>query len=282
MVAVLKNNILFYFLLSFPVIYSFFHDVEGFFYTIFFFQVVPYFMINLFKSIVIKYILKDKNGGFKMICQNCGCLNASNSPYCKNCGSPLINNSPMDNAQPQYTNSSNSNAIIIICITVILLALIIAGTFLVMSNNNGDANALINNTHANAHQAASDEKTQSAVTQDNSEESVTESLPLEIRSGSFYTGSSLSDKTKCTVFVGSQYSGQQVKISVLYSRDGSNLNQGKVVPVTVDGSGYVTVYSANAFKYYPDYAYITLYDGNGYVQDTRTVYMDARGGTQSF
>ena len=37
----------------------------------------------------------------------------------------------MDNAQPQYTNSSNSNAIIIICITVILLALIIAGTFLV-------------------------------------------------------------------------------------------------------------------------------------------------------
>ena len=217
-----------------------------------------------------------------MICQNCGCLNASNSPYCKNCGSPLNNSSHMNNAPPQYTsNSGNNNVIIIICITVILLALIIAGTFLMMSKNNDDANALLNNTPAKT-QSSSAEKTQNDVAQDNPKESVTQSAPLEIISGSFYTGSSLSDKTKCTVYVGSQHSGQPVKISVLYSRNGNNLNQGKVVPVTVDSSGYVTVYSADAFKYYPDNAYITLYDADGDVVDSRNVYMDATGGTQSF
>lgn len=240
-------------------------------------------MPNLFKSIRINYILsKKRRVSFKMICQNCGYLNANNSPYCKNCGSPLNNNSNMINTQPQYSNNSkNNNTIIIICITVILLALIIAGTFLLLSNNNDDANSIINNTPVKAQQASSDEKTQNTIS-DNSQDSVTQSIPLEIISGSFYTGSSLSDKTKCTVFVGSEHAGRQVKISVLYSRNGNNLNQGKIVPVTVDNSGYVTVYSADAFKYYPDNAYITLYDANGNIEDTRNVYMDASGGTQNF
>ncbi|RAP51219.1 MAG: hypothetical protein BZ133_03630 [Methanosphaera sp. SHI613] len=188
----------------------------------------------------------------------------------------------INNVPQQTTNSNNNNSkIIIVCITLLIIVLIVAGTFLLLSNNNSN-NAIPNNTPINSQNDLSQKNSQESISQNNPTQSPSNDYPLEIISGSFYTGSSLSDKTKCSVFVGAEHSGKQVKISVLYSRDGNNLNQGKIVPVTVDSSGYVTVSSADAFKYYPDNAYITLYDSNGNIQDTRNVYMDATGGTQSF
>ncbi|MDO5824782.1 MAG: zinc ribbon domain-containing protein [Methanosphaera sp.] len=214
-----------------------------------------------------------------MFCQRCGSLNSDANQYCNKCGSPL--NPNLSNAPPQATNSSSNNTIIILCATILIIALIIAGTFLFLSNNNGN-NPLVNNTPAGSQNSLSDEKPTQDVSQKTSSDSTTQTTPLKIISGSFYTGSSLSDKTKCNVFVGREHSGQNVKISVLYSRNGKNLNQGKVVPVTVDSSGYVTVSSADAFRYYPDNGYITLYDSSGVIQDTRNVYMDAKSGTQTF
>ena len=52
---------------------------------------------------------------------------------------------------------------------------------------------------------------------------------MSIISGTISTGSSLSAKTKCSVNVGSGYAGESAKISVLYSRSGSNLNTAKIV-----------------------------------------------------
>ena len=46
------------------------------------------------------------------------------------------------------------------------------------------------------------------------------------------------------------------------------MNQGKIVPKTVSSDGYVKVASASALDYYPDDAYITLYDNDGNVLDT--------------
>ena len=90
---------------------------------------------------------------------------------------------------------------------------------------------------------------------------------MHILSGSFETGSGKSDKTYCSVYVGEQYAGESVKISVLYSRDGSNLNQGNIV---------------NAFKYYPDNAFVTIYDSSGNILDTQEVYLSPSSGTQTF
>ena len=105
---------------------------------------------------------------------------------------------------------------------------------------------------------------------------------MAINGGTISTGSAKSDKTYCSVYVGSGYAGENVKISVLYSRDGKNLNQGNIVPKTVDSEGYVSVPSAKAFKKYPDEAYITLYDSNGNTIDTQSVSLSPKSGSQSF
>ena len=60
------------------------------------------------------------------------------------------------------------------------------------------------------------------------------------------------------------------------------LNQGNVVPKTVSSDGYISVPTAYALDYYPDEAYITIYDSNGNVLDTQDVSMDPSSGTQSF
>ena len=121
----------------------------------------------------------------------------------------------------------------------------------------------------------------SSVTATTSDSSLSSSS-MSILSGTISTGSSLSDKTQCSVYVGSEYAGENVKISVLYSRDGSNLNQGKIVPKTVTSDGYVSVPSADAFKKYPDNAIITIYDSNGNTLDTETVNLSPSSGSQYF
>lgn len=214
-----------------------------------------------------------------MFCQRCGTNNSDYDQYCKNCGSPLTNIPNINNNLQSNRQSKNNTGLIIICITIILVVLIAAGTFLYLSNDTSSTPS-INSSPAQPQTASG--VSSGVSSQESSQNTVSSNAPLEIISGSFYTGSSLSSKTQCKVFVGQEHAGEKVKISVLYSRDGSNLNQGKIVPVTVDGSGYVSVSSADAFKYYPDNAYITLYDSAGDIQDTRNVYMNAAGGTQTF
>lgn len=105
---------------------------------------------------------------------------------------------------------------------------------------------------------------------------------MYIRKGTITTGSSLSSKSTCKVYVGKEFSGTNVKISTLYSRDGTDLNAGKLVAKTVDKDGYVTVSSADAFDLYPDECLITLYDSKGNSLDYRHVSLDTTSGTQSF
>ncbi len=105
---------------------------------------------------------------------------------------------------------------------------------------------------------------------------------MYIHSGSITTGSSLESRSSCTVYVGSQFAGKEVQISTLYSRDDSNLNQGKIVSTTVDTSGYVTVKAADSYSLYPDHCYIELLDPSGNILDSRDVLLETRSGTQSF
>ena len=64
------------------------------------------------------------------------------------------------------------------------------------------------------------------------------------------------------IYIGGENAGKDIILKIVYSRDGSNLNNGNMVPLTVDSNGYVEVYSADAYGYYPDNAYIELYDSS--------------------
>ena len=221
-------------------------------------------------------------GVFLVFCSQCGCENSDYDKFCRNCGCALNIHSNMRNMnrRSQTNNdSSSSKNLLIIGITLIIIVLIVMGTFLLISDNHEDTsiqdkssdNNVSNNTNS-AQDNSADAK--QLVTQQTS--------PLRIISGSFTTGSSLSDKTYITVYVGEEHAGESVKIKVLYTRDGSQLNAGNVVPLTVDSSGRFTMNTANSFKYYPDHAFITLYDGNGNIVDTLDVDMEPTSGTQTF
>ena len=231
-----------------------------------------------------------------VFCPNCGAENADSAKFCKQCGHALSANRPIkdnyvstgidpsarandNDYSSQASNNSNSKSdnknLIIICLTIVICAILIAGALVMFSNNNADDNASTDILSDSASLNASE------VNEDNSVETQTQDSTLEILGGSFSTGSSASDKTYCTVYVGSEHAGEKVKISVLYSNDGYALNQGKIVSKTVSSDGYVKVASANPLDYYPDDAYITLYDNDGNIVDTQEVYLSTSSGKQT-
>ncbi|MBQ7141426.1 MAG: hypothetical protein IJO32_08000 [Bacilli bacterium] len=105
---------------------------------------------------------------------------------------------------------------------------------------------------------------------------------MSILNGTIITGSGADDKTKCAIYVGKEYSGKNVKISVLYSSEGENLNKGRKVDKKVSSSGEITVYSKEAFANYPDRAKITIYTHNGKKIDTTIVTLAENSEPQSF
>lgn len=109
------------------------------------------------------------------------------------------------------------------------------------------------------------------------------STSMSILGGSFSTGSELEDKTYASIYVGKEHAGESVQLQIWYSRDGSTLNHGNMVPVTVDSSGYLDVSSADSYSLFPDHAEINLYDGSGSkLLDTRSVSLSPTSGTQNF
>ena len=233
-----------------------------------------------------------------VFCPSCGFENKNSAKFCKNCGTPLmtdrpikdnyvatgtdptarVDNSNINNSNRNSNSGSDNKNLIIICLTVIICAILIAGALVLFSSNNSNDDSDILSDSASLNGTNSIDVNESA----DVEPVKTAQSDMQILSGSFSTGSGKSDKTYCSVYVGEEYAGESVKISVLYSRDGSTLNQGNIVPKTVDSSGYVSVPSANAFKYYPDDAYITLYDSDGNVLDTQEVYLSPQSGKQTF
>ncbi|MBQ6139282.1 MAG: zinc ribbon domain-containing protein [Methanobrevibacter sp.] len=236
-----------------------------------------------------------------VFCPNCGAENADSAKFCKSCGHTLAANSPIkdnyvntgidpsvrvnDNSNLSNPGNASNNSksdnknLIIICLTIVICALLIAGAMVMFSNNNAndnDSDSLSDSASLN-----SDSSADNVTDIETSTQATQESYP-QIYSGSFSTGSSASDKTHCTIYVGSEHAGEKVKISVLYLNDGYALNQGKVVTKTVSSDGYVKVASANAFEYYPDEAHISLYDSNGDILDTKTVYLYENSGKQIF
>ena len=137
-----------------------------------------------------------------------------------------------------------------------------------------------NNTNSN--------KTASLINTDNSNQKNTSQddklspIGMTILSGTITTGSSLSSKSECTIFVGKEYAGVDIQMSTLYSRDGKDLNAGRLVEKKVDSNGYVTLKAADSYSLYPDECLISIYDMEGNELDYRIVYLETESGTQSF
>lgn len=220
-----------------------------------------------------------------MICPECNSENSDSAKFCKKCGKPLtkktISHESMINEMSNKSSKSNDTTKIIIAV-LIIIAVVLAGAFIYLNSfSNEDASQNSNVQSANDNSNVSSSSSPSTASSESSK-SVQQSAPMEILGGSFSTGSSLSDKTYASIYVGPQHSGENVKIQIWYSRDGSTLNNGNMVPKTVDSSGYIEVKSADAYKYYPDYAEINIYDTSGNLLDTQSVSLSPSSGTQSF
>ena len=105
---------------------------------------------------------------------------------------------------------------------------------------------------------------------------------MEIEGGAFYTDGDLDDLTYASIDVGSEYSGDDVIIQIFYSRDGSDLNNGNMVPKTVTSDGFINVKSADSYKFFPDHAEIKIFDTNNNLLDSMNVKLSPSKGIQIF
>lgn len=223
-----------------------------------------------------------------MNCPNCNAENNESAKFCKKCGAPLtkkvMNHETMINSiNKEKQSSDNTTKYIIIALIIIAIALAGAFAYIGFSDNGDDSQVQTNSNPSASVNESAKTPTQSAPAQTSQASSSPSTSPsMEIQGGSFSTGSSLSDKTYASIYVGKEHTGENVKIQIKYSRDGSSLNNGNMVPKTVDSDGYINVRSADAYKYYPDFAEINIFDTSGNLLDTQSVYLNPDSGTQTF
>ena len=222
-----------------------------------------------------------------MRCPKCDSENSDSAKFCKKCGSPLekksISHENMINSISKDSNNDNTTKYIIVALIVV--AVVLAGAFVYIygfgQQNQSDAGQS-NQIQSDEEVDESDDPAQAQSTESTQQASKPASTAMSILGGSFETGGGLEDKTYASIYVGPEHSGENVKIQIFYSRDGNTLNNGNMVPKTVDSSGYINVRSADAYKYFPDYAEINLYDNSGNLLDTQSVNLSPESGTQTF
>ena len=219
-----------------------------------------------------------------MKCPNCQSENSDTAKFCKKCGSPLNKNtmsheSMINSMSGNKSSGDNTTKIIIIALAIIAVVLAGAFVYIYAFGNSDDNSASVqqNSNQAQSTPAPTTQPTQTAqTTKSNTPSSIT------ILGGSFSTGSAESDKTYARINVGTAHAGEDVIVQIFYSRDGNSLNHGNMVPATVHSDGYLEIASADAYKYYPDYATIKIYDSNSNLLTTQSVSLSPTSGTQTF
>lgn len=219
-----------------------------------------------------------------MYCPNCNSENSDSAKFCKKCGTPLkktIDHKSMINSISEgKSKEDNTTKYIIIALAIIAIVLACVFAYVGFAGHNDDSQDNSNNIDLSL--PDSDNTTAQASQPTQTSQSTSSSKSMSIYGGSFSTGSGLSDKTYASIYVGEQHSGEKVKIQIKYSRDGSSLNKGNMVPKTVGSDGYINVKSAESYKYYPDKAVINIFDTSGNLLTTQTVYLNTDSGTQYF
>lgn len=218
-----------------------------------------------------------------MRCPKCNSENNDSAKFCKKCGNPLsATEMSHENVINSISNkkSDGDDKTKIIIVALIIVAIVLAGALVYIYGFGNSSPVQSDNQQSVQNDDNQDSDTVEA--SQSSQPAQSSSKNMEILSGSFSTGSSLEDKTYASIYVGPEFAGENVIIQIYYSRDGSTLNNGNMVPKTVDSSGYIEVRSADAYKYYPDYAEINLYDSSSNLLDTQSVSLSPSSGTQTF
>lgn len=225
-----------------------------------------------------------------MRCPKCDSENSDTAKFCKKCGSPLkktVSHESMINSMSNKSGRDNTTKYIIVALAIVVVVL--AGAFVYLygfnSNHTNDSQPQQQVQNASNAEPAQTEETSSSQASQASQATPAKpkTTSMSILGGSFSTGGELEDKTYASIYVGPEHAGEKVTLQIFYSRDGSTLNHGNMVPVTVDSSGHLEVSSADAYKYFPDFAEINLYDGSGSkLLDTRSVSLSPEAGTQTF
>ena len=219
-----------------------------------------------------------------MKCPNCKAENNESAKFCKKCGKKKkksdVNHETLINSGNGEKKSDNTKILIV---ALIVVAVVLAGAFIYLQGFGNGSHSQDSNSHSGASNSASqaDSPSQQSSSQSSGSNSAN-SNSMKIISGSFSTGSELRDLTYANIFVGTEHAGKSAILQIWYSRDGSTLNNGNMVPVTVHSNGYLEVQSADAYKYYPDHATINLYDSNSNLLDTKSVSLTPTSGTQTF
>ena len=222
-----------------------------------------------------------------MICPSCKTENNEGAKFCKKCGAPLegktINHESMINSMSK-DKSDNTTKIIIVALIIVVVVLAAAFIYL-QSSGHEDSQAKSASASQNSSSSSSNSQPNATVqpsTTAQPDKTAKTPSSLRILGGSFSTGSADSDKTYARINLGTQNAGKDVIVQIWYSRDGNTLNHGNMVPVTVHSDGYVELSSADAYKYYPDYATINVYDSNSNLLATQSVSLSPTSGTQTF
>lgn len=85
-----------------------------------------------------------------MICPNCGAEDKNGSKFCKKCGTPLPSGENADNKNQNNIQNKSNNKTLIIAVAAIICVAIVAGAFVLVSNNSNnvnDAPALVNDSN---------------------------------------------------------------------------------------------------------------------------------------
>ena len=190
-------------------------------------------------------------------CPKCGEKNGEGAKFCKKCGVELdaqdsTKSSVVSDAQgssiftSEHKDQSKSRKnIIIIAIVAIICLAAIAGAMLYFNGG------LFNDKE-----------------------------PIHIVNTTFSTGHSLDSKTYCTINVGSNHTDENVTVDILYSRDGTDLNDGDKSVKTVDANGDIVCESKDSYDLYPSHAIVTLYDDEGNKLDSADISLNTDDSTQ--
>lgn len=220
-----------------------------------------------------------------MRCPKCNSENNDSAKFCKKCGNPLsATEMSHENVINSISNkkSDGDDKTKIIIVALIIVAIVLAGALVYIYGFGNSSPVQSDNQQSVQNDDQDSDTVEASQSSQSSQPAQSSSKNMEILSGSFSTGSSLEDKTYASIYVGPEFAGENVIIQIYYSRDGSTLNNGNMVPKTVDSSGYIEVRSADAYKYYPDYAEINLYDSSSNLLDTQSVSLSPSSGTQTF
>lgn len=155
--------------------------------------------------------------------------------------------------------------IFIIGITVIICMILILGTFFIVNN---DGNNFLDNifNHGNDNSNSKD---------------VTVTADKEINDiiwVQFFSDGNPGTGESATINVGPDFAGEEVEVSMDYSRDGISFDPAPYETHSVSNDGTINIYTATPMSKYPDKCIIRIRHNNDTI--TRTCYLEKRKGSQ--